>query len=293
MICSVSHCTRPAVVEKVGSLCAGHYQIQWNGRDPESRVLPPVEFKECLEPTCARAAQVGGLCISHRNSAKQGLIPIPEGAMVKLNPPCTFPGCEKLQNAKGLCQSHYYQQHQGHPLTAIVKPEPRPKVVPKPRPPRVPCIGPGCTRVTSRPSGRCAAHDDQFRRRGVVWEIGKSRPIAATVCPFPGCEVVRNVEYPFCGTHTNRARIYGMTPMDMAELFTDAHCEVCGSEESLVMDHDHSCCDASVMYRCGKCNRGILCAQCNSAFGMLGDSLDKARSLLAYAERTATERLAA
>jgi hypothetical protein len=33
------------------------------------------------------------------------------------------------------------------------------------------------------------------------------------------------------------------------------------------VDHDHSCCPGR--QTCGKCVRGLICRQCNTAFGVL------------------------
>ena len=44
-------------------------------------------------------------------------------------------------------------------------------------------------------------------------------------------------------------------------------CEVCGSTENLVTDHDHSCC--SEKYGCGDCIRGTLCHKCNIELGYI------------------------
>ncbi len=44
----------------------------------------------------------------------------------------------------------------------------------------------------------------------------------------------------------------------------DGKCAICGKTEKLVVDHDHET---------GKI-RGMLCNKCNTAIGLLGDSLD-------------------
>lgn len=61
-------------------------------------------------------------------------------------------------------------------------------------------------------------------------------------------------------------------------------CAACGqenrAERNLHIDHDHECCPGT--YSCGSCIRGLLCSQCNTALGLLGDDLDKVMSLAAY-----------
>lgn len=46
-------------------------------------------------------------------------------------------------------------------------------------------------------------------------------------------------------------------------------CEVCGSREALVVDHDHACCSGPAS--CGECIRGTLCKACNVGIGFLRD----------------------
>jgi Recombination endonuclease VII len=53
------------------------------------------------------------------------------------------------------------------------------------------------------------------------------------------------------------------------------HCAICPKtpEENgkrLAVDHDHRCCPGKES--CGKCIRGLLCAHCNLAIGLLEDN---------------------
>ena len=57
-------------------------------------------------------------------------------------------------------------------------------------------------------------------------------------------------------------------------------CYVCGSHESLNVDHDHSCCPGK--RTCGKCVRGILCRRHNWVMGNLNDSLEEVRNVENY-----------
>lgn len=61
-------------------------------------------------------------------------------------------------------------------------------------------------------------------------------------------------------------------------------CNVC--ETDLVrgmIDHDHNCCPGT--YSCGKCIRGILCNNCNTALGMIGDNPKVLARLIEYLDR--------
>lgn len=56
-------------------------------------------------------------------------------------------------------------------------------------------------------------------------------------------------------------------------------CAACGSTEDLKIDHDHTCCPARTS--CGKCIRGYLCHECNTAEGLLR-SPERAIALAKY-----------
>lgn len=63
-------------------------------------------------------------------------------------------------------------------------------------------------------------------------------------------------------------------------------CALCGNESRiLVIDHDHTCCTGK-SNSCGKCIRGLICQQCNTALGMMGDDPELMRKAAAYVERS-------
>lgn len=61
-------------------------------------------------------------------------------------------------------------------------------------------------------------------------------------------------------------------------------CAACGVTENLKIDHDHSCCPSS--RSCGKCVRGYLCHECNTAEGLL-KTPERAMALAIYMQRMA------
>lgn len=82
------------------------------------------------------------------------------------------------------------------------------------------------------------------------------------------------------------AHCHGTTVADILRL-QDAsrpECAACGSTSNLTIDHDHSCCPAS--RSCGRCVRGYLCHECNTAEGLLKTS-GRARMLAVYMEKIA------
>jgi ribosomal protein S27AE len=66
-----------------------------------------------------------------------------------------------------------------------------------------------------------------------------------------------------------------------------AICQTSLDEETVRVDHDHSCCPTQGS--CGKCVRGILCQPCNSALGMLRDNPAFCREAANYLERFENE----
>ena len=69
-------------------------------------------------------------------------------------------------------------------------------------------------------------------------------------------------------------RRYGITVEQYEETLESqgGHCALCSAVQGthkrrLTVDHDHKCCDKEKA--CGKCNRGILCADCNRKIGFL------------------------
>jgi hypothetical protein len=66
---------------------------------------------------------------------------------------------------------------------------------------------------------------------------------------------------------------------EMLDLY-DGKCHSCNDNDAYCIDHDHSCCPRG--FSCGKCVRGILCSQCNTALGLLSDSKDKIQNLIKY-----------
>lgn len=95
----------------------------------------------------------------------------------------------------------------------------------------------------------------------------------------------------------NRLKKHRVPHERVRRLLDDPGCEVCGTDliartrdtstgqlvSQLVVDHDHDCCASE--YSCGRCVRGLLCARCNTAAGMVLNSPQTAQALAGYLDR--------
>ena len=82
---------------------------------------------------------------------------------------------------------------------------------------------------------------------------------------------------PACFRDARIKRVYGVTP-ELLNRMLEAQgggCAVCGSRENLCIDHDHRTLRI----------RGVLCRACNTAAGLLGDSVDRMGLLIQYLQR--------
>lgn len=55
---------------------------------------------------------------------------------------------------------------------------------------------------------------------------------------------------------------------------------VCTSGRRLSVDHDHKCCPGEKS--CGRCVRGLLCRDCNTSIGKLGDNKETIEEAFMY-----------
>lgn len=83
----------------------------------------------------------------------------------------------------------------------------------------------------------------------------------------------------------NLRRKFGIEEEDYLALLESQHgkCAICSQEPEtklLAVDHDHSCCPGQKS--CGDCIRGLLCSNCNTALGLLDDSIERLRRAQAY-----------
>lgn len=86
-------------------------------------------------------------------------------------------------------------------------------------------------------------------------------------------------------TREKLLRRHGLTIEDWQRMQDEygGKCFSCQDSEGTVIDHDHKCCPGT--YSCGKCVRGLLCSNCNTALGLLKEDEKRLLKLLEYTRR--------
>ena len=77
-------------------------------------------------------------------------------------------------------------------------------------------------------------------------------------------------------TRNQRLRHYGLTKSQLDKVLEPLACECCGSTNRVAVDHDH---------KTGRV-RGLLCLNCNTALGKLGDDVPRMLSLCEWVMRS-------
>lgn len=82
--------------------------------------------------------------------------------------------------------------------------------------------------------------------------------------------------------YKRRFKRHGLTEEQYESLqkMYSGKCHSCKERDAVNIDHDHLCCSGP--YSCGKCVRGVLCNQCNTALGLLNDDVAKIKKLIEY-----------
>lgn len=89
---------------------------------------------------------------------------------------------------------------------------------------------------------------------------------------------LRNPEARAKHNRSQRAKSYGITLDELALYEAVTECEVCGSSDRLVIDHNHTTGEI----------RGVLCSNCNTTLGHSGDDPDTLRRLADYLDERGT-----
>lgn len=168
--------------------------------------------------------------------------------------PCPGPGCTRDIRRAGLCNPHYLQKLKGVPLAFI---------------------------PTRRRPGAAGERDDQGRKwcsACTTWRPtdgfhASTMRVDGLALVCKGCQ---------------RCALHGITLADYERMLAaqEGVCVGCskpGGDRPLSIDHDHSCCPGK--RSCGRCVRGLLCANCNAALGLAGDDPATLSRLAEYASK--------
>jgi hypothetical protein len=125
-------------------------------------------------------------------------------------------------------------------------------------------------------------------------KYGEVRPIKVynldAPCGIAGCEEA-SVAKLRCCKHLQYGYNLGRFNLTLDRFMAilesqDGVCAICGGVNSngkaLSVDHDHACCDGD--RSCGSCVRGLICAACNLAVGMMRDDPARLRAAADYIE---------
>jgi hypothetical protein len=133
--------------------------------------------------------------------------------------------------------------------------------------------------------GMCGRHYQQ---------VSAGKPITVPVrwfeeepCPVVGCTRTMKTVARLCKPHQKVSWRYSIDPDDLVAMYAKGKCDICESTKLLSIDHDHSCCPVE-FNTCGKCTRGLLCRQCNSALGMAKESPERLMAMVSYLKQWST-----
>ena len=180
---------------------------------------------------------------------------------------CSVEECGRKYYAKGFCNAHRQRHRDGRPLEGLFR---------KTNPGRG-CKVANCDRPHGQ-NGFCQAHNKRhISGRPLNTPIQIRNPNRK--CVISGCDR-RYSSIGLCSPHRSTTGKYGLTPIQYM-MIQEGGCQVCGSQENLIIDHDHSCCPGNSNI-CGNCNRGGLCSRCNVGIGMLKESKEILLSAVGY-----------
>lgn len=191
-------------------------------------------------------------------------------------PSCEQPGCERSVLAKELCSLHYQRMRAGLPLDGAAR---SCRVCGKPC--RVESGYDFCSRTKECRKARSKAYYDA--NKDTILANSKLRYAAKPDQALKTAAAYREANRELIRLK-KRDRAYGLASGEYQLILTaqGGRCKGCQREGKLYVDHDHGCCATTPT--CGKCNRGLLCEQCNWVLGFARDSPATLRALAAHLE---------
>jgi hypothetical protein len=183
---------------------------------------------------------------------------------------CSIEDCEKVHEGRGFCKKHYSEFIRR-----------RDGVNPKVYRPKE-CIVDGCNKPHLG-LNYCNSHYLRLKSVGGLKEDVpvRVRVYGRTDCAVKGCNR-KHHSNGICKPHDTTRYTYSLSSEQLVVMLSRP-CEVCGVEDNLTIDHNHSCCNKKSS--CGKCVRGTVCQNCNRAMGQVKDSPKTLRMLADYLDR--------
>lgn len=181
---------------------------------------------------------------------------------------------------RGWCSSHYHRWYRyGNPLSTSLNDE---KVTVEDL-----SVDMGTTITT------CVADDCHNLLVNIPYTRGVIKRFCGKTCSNRQSYINRKTADPEHfkkWAHERGFSRYGLTEEEYNDLLEaqNGGCAVCGSKVPggpgrFHVDHDHMCCPSGKS--CGRCVRGLLCIQCNTAAGLLQDDPVRILALLEYIEK--------
>lgn len=149
------------------------------------------------------------------------------------------------------------------------------------------CTVPGCER-TLVGRGYCSMHWQRVKKTGdpggtkpQKQKLGRNPDGTVKECIVSFCKQPQHAKR-MCNRHHHMRSTFNLGVGVVERFESNAVCSIpsCRSTYLLRIDHDHKCCPRGGS--CGRCVRGWLCHNCNSALGFVQDSEVKLEDLKTY-----------
>lgn len=201
------------------------------------------------------------------------------------NATCNIDDCKKPLLRKGMCAMHYERNRVATSKTVC-----RSECCDKPAITRGLCYGHYSRLRKGQPIDTPLV---SFRKRGTATSRDEN---GNRLCPgcrnwLPDNEFVAGTSKDglsvYCSACRANSRLakYGITQEIYDEMLHNQGgvCAICKGphgKRKFHVDHDHDCCPPN--RSCGKCIRGLLCSNCNTAIGLLKDDEKLLRAAITY-----------
>jgi len=175
---------------------------------------------------------------------------------------CLVDGCDEKHHGKGYCSKHLYRfVSNGDPLATKYSCPPEDGI----------CTVDGCDRPHEA-KGYCTMHYSRWKKHGdpTVTLINSSAPEFCMVEWCDSAHFAKNA----CESHYKILYQYGISIEQYEVIWKESRgvCLICKSDIRPVVDHNHDTGEV----------RGILCARCNTALGMMDDDADRLEAAARY-----------